>query len=221
MSLLRRRSMLAALPGHRLRYLESDGDSYIDTGILPVDDLKIVVTFSHASAASVTSAQRQYIFGTYSKSGSNVVNRMQFIHGGDGSSSSLASRTSGMCGWGQGSSGQGWAPFNYSESQLTADSLTITADKNAFVLDGANIFTPQNHVFLDLPQSIYLFACNAYGSETVYKSNGIRIMDAYFELDGAAIGRFVPWEIGSHAGMMDLVNGVFHDNIGAGSFLRV
>ena len=206
--------MLAALPGHRLRYLESDGDSYIDTGILPVDELKIIVTFSHASAAGVTSAPRQYIFGTFSRSGYDVVNRMQFIHGGDGSSS-LATRTCGRWGWGQGST-----LYDYSESQLTADSLTITADKNAFVLDGANIFAPQNHVFLDFPQTIYLFASNAPTSDTVYKSNGVRIMDAYFELDGAALSRFVPWEIGSRAGMMDLVNGVFHDNIGAGSFLR-
>lgn len=219
MSLLRRRSMLAALPGRRLQYLESDGDSYIDTGILPGDDLKIEVTFCHASAESVTSAPRQYVFGTYSKSGSSVVSRMQFIHGGDGSTTSMANRTRGMCGWGQGSAGTGWSAFDYGESQLTAESLTATADKDGFILDGAKIFTPVSHSFVN-PLPIYLFACNAYGSETVYKSKGIRITGAYFERGGVAVGKFVPWEIGSRVGMLDLVNGIFHDNGGDGSFLK-
>ena len=169
--------------GYRqLEDIQSDGASYIDTGILPSDDLRIRLTFAHQSVESVATAERQYVFGAYSRNDSNaVVSRMQFMHGTDGSVVSGGSPATGLFGWGQGGSGSGFRIMSLAE--LNTAPKTLIADKSGFRYEGrASFFTPGDHTF-ENPLSIYLFGCHVPSGETLYLSNGLRIYRAVFQRD--------------------------------------
>lgn len=214
MSLRTRRNLLDSSYYHQIAYLESDGNSYINSGIVPSDDLRIEATFSHATTANIASSPRQYVFGTYNRVSGNVVSRTQFFHGGDGTAMTSGNTKTGQVAWGQGNANTGHKFIDFSEINTTPQ--TLTADATGFVLDGQTIWTPVNHTFTS-PIAIYLFACNDAGS-VVYQSNEVRIHRIKFYRNNALIADFVPYRRGLVGGFLEIVNGVFYTNNGTGQF---
>lgn len=197
--------------GRELEYIESDGAQYINTGVLPSEDLTITVEFCHESE-NVECAPRQYIFGTYNKVGSTVYSRTQFMHGGDGTIGSGATKLDGICGW-----SQNWGRVSFAEMHTTMK--TIIADNFGFRFSGeGRLFYSNSQVFTN-PIPIFLFACNESGTANWF-SKGVRIARTLFEKSGVLIADFVPWELGGQVGMMETVSGTFHANAGEGEFLK-
>lgn len=193
-----------------LDYIESDGASYIDTGIAPNANTKITARFKLASTAIINDAARQYVFGTYSIVDETAESRVQFYYGG--SDTDAASRE--FIGWGSGVNNVGYKYLN-----IVPDADTHTASLNgAFTLDGTQHFVLSNSVFT-APKSIYLFACNKDGVAD-YFSDGMRIEAVSIYDDGTLIARFVPKlrRADGAVGMYDEIGETFYENKGFGSF---
>lgn len=194
-------------------FIESDGASYINTGILPTADLKAVVKVSHASLDSITSAARQYALGTYSRDGENtVVGRYQFYYSGYEQSGAT------FFGWGSGGSTVG---FKYiSTSYINPDTAEHTAviDNGEFLFDDVGLCMLENPVFT-VQKPIYLFALNENGTANWF-SNGLRIESVEFSRNGVTVANFVPRmrTADGELGMLETVSNVFYTNDGTGHF---
>ncbi len=191
-------------------FIESDGASYINTGILPTADLKVVVKVQHASVDSIASAARQYVLGTFSRDGENaVVGRYQFYYSGSDQSGDS------FFGWGNGSGNVG---FKY--LPLTADTAEHTAiiNNGNFRFDGTGYVTLENPTFT-VQNPIYLFALNENGTPSYY-SNGLRIESIEFSRNGVTVANFVPRmrTADGELGMLETVSNVFYTNNGTGHF---
>lgn len=214
MGLLTRRNLLDSSYFHQIEFLESDGKSYINSGIVASDDLKIEATFSHATVENIASKPRQYVFGVYNRVSGSVVSRMQFFHGGDGTAMSSSNTKTGQVGWGTGNSNVGHTFIDFDEINTTPK--TLIADKTGFVLDGQKVWTPVNHSFAS-PTAIFLFACNDAGT-VYYQSNEVRIHRIKFYRNDVLIADFVPYRRGLVGGLMETVSNTFFENDGTGQF---
>lgn len=204
-----------ASPFRVLEYLESDGASWIDTGVLPSEDLQLRVQFQLASPESSTLAERQYVFGAFARDASNnVESRFQFYYGG----SQLVDSTNIFVGWGSGARGVGYQYLFPKASDATL--RVANMDAGTFYLSGTARAKFENPVFTT-PVPIFLFACNENGTPNRF-SNGMRITKARFFRDGELIADYVPRlrKADDMAGMLDLVSGTFHANRGTGTFLH-
>ena len=192
----------AESPYVELDYLESDGQSYIDTGILPSFHKKIVVDFQLASAEAIEKAARQYVFGTFA---SSTDSRCQFMYGG----SEKSSGKNIFAGWGgqyaylQGTPSAARHNTTFETGILYIDTETENVDA---ILDEENSFTA--------PSPIYLFACNT-PTGVNYLSNGVRIYSAkfYHVVNGedVPVGDFVPVRVKATGavGMLNKVSNAF------------
>ena len=149
-----------------LDYLESDGASYIDTGILPSDDLRITARFQFASAASVSTATRQYVWGVFSSVGGEYDSRFQFKYSGSDDGGRL------FAGWGASTNIFG------SGVPIDADEHLASLNSGTFSFDSLGLFSLQDSSF-ENPKPIYLFACNEDGIADHY-SNELRIIAVSF-----------------------------------------
>lgn len=201
-----------------LDYIESDGASYIDTGITPNANTRIVVRFKHSSSATINSAERQYVFGTFSSVNGNNESRLQFYYGG----SQLVSNSNFFIGWGTGnrwtSADDSSAGYRYLNISPDESEHTASFAQGAFRFDGVTNTLFSNSVFT-APKSIYLFACNEDGNADHF-SNGMRIEAVSIYDDGTLIARFVPKmrRADGAVGMYDDIGETFHENKGFGSF---
>ena len=201
-----------------LDYIESDGASFIDTGIAPTANTKISARFKHASSTTINSAERQYVFGTFSSVNGTYESRLQFYYGG----SQLVDNSNFFIGWG---TGNGWTSADdtnagYRYFNITPDATEHSASfaQGDFGFDGVHRTTLTNSVFTT-PKSIYLFACNEDGTVGHY-SKGLQI-EAVSIYDGnTRIARFVPClrRADSALGMFDEDSETFFENQGFGSF---
>ena len=194
-----------------LDYIEGDGASYINTGIVPSATTKIMARFNAASVAAVTSAERQYIFGTYSTVNGDTESRAQFCYGG----SDFSSPSRAFAGFGGGVSGTG---YNYFAITPDTDEHYINLSKDKVLFDDLWKLTLDNENFTD-PKSIYLFACNENGAANHF-SKGIQI-EAVSIYDGdTRLARFLPAlrKADGALGMLDEDSGEFFPNMGTGVF---
>ena len=184
-----------------LDYLESDGASYIDTGILPSADLRVIARFQHASAASIDDAERQYIWGAFTTADGSAESRYQFYYGGTGKS---------FAGY-----GDTYRTFNLT---VDADEHTASINNGTFSFDSVGQFKLESEAF-ESPNPIYLFACNENGTADHY-SNGMQIKAVSFYRGDTQIARFVPRlrKTDGAIGMFDQIGGAFYPNQGTGKF---
>ena len=184
-----------------LDYLESDGASYIDTGILPSADLRIIARFKHASTTSIDDAERQYIWGAFTTADGATESRYQFYYGGTGNS---------FAGY-----GDAYRTFNLT---VDADEHTASINSGTFLFDNVGQFVLESEAF-ESPNPIYLFACNENGTADHY-SNGMQIKAVSFYRGNTLIARFVPRlrKTDGMLGMFDQIGGAFYPNQGTGKF---
>lgn len=187
-----------------LDYIEADGQSYFDTGILPSADLEIEVSFRHKTAESVLLAARQFVFGSYAKNGSTVIDRCQFANGGN-APVSQGSTNSGICGWNGAWSSIEQAPLPVS------DFATVTANATAFKKGTVTFYTPTAGTFDANALSIYLFGCHVPSGDTFYLANGVQIASAIFRKNGVVIASYEPKQdkVTGAKGFVNAVNGLF------------
>lgn len=162
----------------RLPYIESDGNSFIDIAVKPNATLTTRIIFSFSPSVLPTSAERQYIFGTYAQGSSGVTDRYQFVYGGSGFSVS-GSVYNGMCGYGGGTIGVGWGTITPIYSGASYPMVVDVSNTGEFDLkvggDTNTIYSaPSGASFTGNGGNIYLFACNENGVAGHF-SNGVRI----------------------------------------------
>lgn len=197
-------------------FIESDGGSYIDTGILPSADLKIVAKFQHAATYTIDTAERQYIFGTYSRDTNNEVDsRYQFYYGGAYTSGTETIQSPPFCGWGKGSENIG-----YKKLSLTPDiqEHTLIIENGTFTFDGEVQATFSNNIFTG-QNPIYLFASNENGTVNYFSKN-VRGIQFEFYRNNELIANFVPrLHVSNNTfGMLETVSNTFHASEGQGHF---
>ena len=184
----------------RVKYIESTGTQYIDTGVLSNNLNRINTTFSITSAA--LSIETNNVVAGYSSG--DVKGRTQFSYS-----------TSMFYGWGSG--------YTSSSLPLNTSKHTLTLSKDAFVLDDITVYTPSSSDFSSV-SSLCLFArCIGSGNEIQvgYLSNGMRIWRLDITTDNTLVRDFVPVyrESDLKPGLYDLVNKQFYTNAGTGEFL--
>ena len=187
-----------------LDYIEADGQSYFDTGILPSADLEVEVSFRHKTAESVLLASRQFVFGSYAKNGSTVIDRCQFMNGGN-APLSQGSTNSGLCGW-----NGAWQ--NIEQAPLpVSDFATVTANATAFKKGTTTFYTPTAGTFDANSLSVYLFGCHVPSGDTLYLANGVQIESAIFRKNGVVIASFEPKQdkVTGAKGFVNTVDGTF------------
>ena len=148
-----------------LDYLESDGQSYIDTGILPSANKKILADYQLASAAVVEKAARQYVFGSYATVNSATDSRTQFFYGG----SEKSNGRNVFCGWGN--------EFTYLLDPPDTTRRSSLFDCGLFSLAGdldEDVSAVLDNNAFTAPAPLYLFACNT-PTGAGYLSDGLRI----------------------------------------------
>lgn len=209
-------------------YIESDGNSYIDTRVTPNATLFTEVIFSFSPTVSPTSVERQYVFGAYTQGSSGVTDRYQFVYGGSGFSISGDTYT-GMCGYGNGAKGVGWDGITPTYSGASYPMLISAYNGGRFDLKvgGATgtIYTaPGGGSFSGNGNRIYLFACNENGVAGHF-SNGLRIHRVTM-WEGSGTGKIgvrflIPAIVNGEIGLYDPVgfsDTEFFGNSGTGNF---
>lgn len=212
---------------NRIPYIESDGNSYIETEYPGFGELCMRVLFSFSPKIPSDSVERQYIFGTYSQGASGVINRYQFMYGGSGFTAS-GTRYTGLCGFGNGGLGIGWGGF---DAVLAGYSglMSIYVKNGVFRFKAGGqedvLYTPPSIVsFSDSSDKILLFACNENGVAGHF-SKGVRIHRVEFYEDVGSgqidpISMLVPHVKNGQIGMYDPFGsaGNFSENKGSGTF---
>jgi hypothetical protein len=180
----------------RLEYIQSSGTQYIDTGFKANQDTRLV-----CKAISPAVSGSNFLFG-----GRTSLSANKFSFG--------SSADKYYVGYGNNST-------NVATSKITNYSgvLFIDANKQNWTLVSettTETLTGGTYTSFTTPVNLVLFACNtngtfAYGSATLYSC---QIYD-----NGTLIRDFVPCKNASgEVGLYDVVNGVFYENKGSGSF---
>ncbi len=179
-----------------LTYIQSTGTQYIDTGIKPNQDTRVV-----CKAKAPTNSGSNFLFG-----GRTSISANKFSFGSSGDYYYV--------GYGNGT--------NVKTSKVSKFSgiMFIDADKQNWTLVADSVIetiTGGTYSSFTSPVNLVLFACNtngtlAYGSDTIYSC---KIYD-----NGTLIRDFVPCKTADdEVGLYDLVNDVFYANKGTGEFV--
>lgn len=184
-----------------VNYLESDGSSYINSLLIPADDLTYEVKFQFTK--DLPENHTATVLGCYS-SGSRA--RCQFNY-----------MRNGVLGWGR--------SFERSTKDYDKDMHIARISRNSFLVDNVNIYTPNSHDFSvtsSVVQRIFLFGTNSIGQipdDTI--TDGLRIY--YFKVyRGSDLRRdFVPCVRKSDIenGFYEKVGRLFYQNAGNGELL--
>lgn len=174
----------------RLEYIQSSGTQYIDTGFKPNHNTRVVADCYLDSAASTMSA-----FGAWTGTSTNA-----FIHAGKSDNSACVFfYGTGNTSISVSKTGRHLIDFNMNEASI--DGVSASATTQTFYCT----------------YSMFLMAYNSAGSaanKATGKLYSCRIYD-----NGVMVRDFVPCANSSGtAGLYDLVNAVFYQNAGAGSF---
>ena len=175
-----------------LDYIESSGTQYIDTGVNPNQDTRVVISAKFNTQPNTDSA----IFGIRNS------NTMQFWCYWRNSDAKYAFRF-------------GSSSTNNLVAATSTEQNTIDANKNVLTI-GANSATAAAATFT-ATYSMYLFAVNNAGSMQYPAS--VKIYSCQIYDNGALVRDFVPCENESgEVGMYDKLNNVFYANDGTGVF---
>lgn len=197
----------------QLKYVETSGGQYIDTGILASDYPEGIMYTFHGNRTGVTSTtQVSYIWGALydgSRSGNMAIIPADNGYGVIcGANSGILNYTA----WSK--EGVDFTLTLRATSTQTgsASELPATLNGNAFIWSsaGTNIAMPQ--------ASIYLFAVNGVDTTRGYLGKCYRFTMS--DVNGNLLRDFVPARrvADSVIGMYDTVQEVFHENAGSGSF---
>lgn len=177
----------------QVEYIESGGTQYIDTGLQPYYNTRVVMDFQFTSAPS---SDHAVIFGARNSSTSK--NFCVFYV----------------------TSGYFRSDYNASNTQQWAINSTaryiIDKNKGTTSLNG----TTQSYSgdAFACSYNMYLFALNG-GGYVYYKCDRLRVFSCQIYDNGTLIRNFVPCiNANGVAGLYDMENGVFYGNSGTGSF---
>ena len=173
----------------QVRYIESSGTQYIDTGFKPNNNTRVVM-----DVQMITLAQPNFFFGV--RTSSNTVNYSVLITGSNFRSD------------------YGESKVSSSEASAT-DRVTIDKNQNVCTVNSATI-TNTSSTFQSA-YNLYLFASNDGGTAAYFgyaRLYGCQIYD-----NGTLIRDFVPCKNASGAvGLYDTVNSVFYPDNAGGTF---
>ena len=176
----------------KLEYIQSSGTQYIDTGLKPKHNTRVVMDLQLLSTAGIP-----YVFGTWA--------------GGMNNCFSVYWWTDVHNSWGvdYGTQRSAIAQTNWSKR------LTVDLNQNVVTVDGVSYtlttttFTATNNLFL-----LALNNGNSALDYTVGKVYGCKIYD-----NGRLVRDFIPCKNASGViGLWDDVNSVFYQNAGTGTF---
>lgn len=200
-ALLRRRAMIAAGGGSPtppapvpvpVEYLQApvDGGAYIDTGIQPTNNTRVIIGASEISNTS------GYIFGArVALSNSMFYMQATVNNGNDGF----------WCGYrNQALFLQGYHSASHSYGLL--------GDIKKVLVDGDTVLTFTNNVNISCPHNIYIFGMNNGGALSYGK--GFKIHSFSIWNGSTKIANFVPYRIGNVACMYNDFNDTFYYNQG-------
>ena len=177
----------------RLTYIASTGTQYIDTGVIPNQNIKMVVD-----------AQLTSVSGTVSFAGS----RNSESSDGDGAYFSWISVSGNLRSY----------YYNSFVVVATADTArhVYTKDKNQTLVDGSLLNTATAQPFRSSKYPIYLFANNE-GKANFHAS--VRIYSCQIYDNETIVRDFIPCiNPSGNVGLYDLVTGTFFGNSGTGVF---
>ena len=177
----------------QVEYIESTGTQYIDTGVIPNQNIQMVVD-----------AQFTNVSGTVSFAGS----RNSESSDGDGA----------YFGWISVSGNLRSYYYNSFAVVATADTARhiYTKDKNQTLIDGSLLNTATAQQFRNSTYSIYLFANNE-GRANFHAS--VRIYSCQIYDNGALVRDFVPCVNNTGiTGLYDVITANFYQNAGTGTF---
>ena len=205
-ALLRRRAMIAAGGGSptppapvpvRVEYLQApaDGGAYIDTGIQPTNNTRIIVGASEISSTS------SFIFGArVALSNSMFYMQAQVNNGNNGF----------WCGYrNQVLFLQGYHSASHSYGLL--------GDIKQVLVDSNSVLTFTNTANINCPYNIYIFGVNKAGTPDTGK--GFKIQSFSVWNGSTKIANFIPYRIGDVACMYNDFNDTFYYNQGTGSLI--
>lgn len=184
------------------RWMKADGNSYVDTGYKPNTntkfDGKLKITSTGTGLGSV-----------------NITNTLLYGFGASGNTQTwtLAYR------WTDGGN-------YYNRIYIGTDikfgdyRYSFEWDKKNFVLKNSAGTTVNTYTFQDFTfQSADTLPLFAHKSDGVYTArNNIESTDAIFSENGVVVARLGAFKSATREGMVDVVNGTFHPNLGTGHF---
>lgn len=177
----------------QVEYIESSGTQYVDTGIVPNQDTRIVMD------VQLTSTETRHLYGARTSTSANL-----FFAACTGSTKIRVD-------------------YGTTKNTHNVDSvlnrLTLDASKNGgFVGNTSSTFTSATFS-PDIPMA--LFASNTAGAivEDTYKAK-MKLFSCQIYDNGTLVRDYVPCTNASGtAGLYDIVNGVFYTNAGTGTFI--
>lgn len=174
-----------------LEYIQSSGTQYINTGVNPNQNTRIICTTNLAKQNTAA-----WLFGARNGSGDSTFGFLTHQN---------AYRSD----------------YNTSQSQTISDTytgfFTVDKDKNVTKINGETKITNAVGTF-QTSYPLFLFANNNGGSVAGYSSCAIQACQIYD--NGTLIRDYVPVKSSSGVvGLYDVVNGVFYTNAGTGEFV--
>lgn len=174
----------------QVEYIQSSGTQYIDTGVIPNQDTRVVLD------VVFTNETTSWLFG--SRTSANV-NCFGFLNTGD-----LKYR----------------ADYNTTTAELSVqktDRFVLDMNKNVLSFDGETIYTFTYASFQGV-YSMLLFGANTGGSVSVGSATTTVYACQIYD-NGTLVRDFVPCVNSSGAaGLYDLVNGFFYPDAAGGTF---
>lgn len=178
-----------------LSYIQSSGNSYIDTGIYgntTDGEISSVIDFEQTQSlgdnsilACRTGGDRLYLLHCYC---SYTIGYGTFYQ----SSRSCVVGT-----------------------RFTATTI-LSAGNQKLNIDGTNVYSNNLAIAYNLGYTFYLFACNQGGP--TYYANGVKLYSCKIYKSEVLVRDFIPVNNGTENGLYDLVNNQFYANSGTGSF---
>lgn len=181
----------------QLEYIQSSGTQYIDTGVKPNQDTRVLAEVSGFPNTKYSQA----VFG--SRKSTTSSDSFTFLSAEDIQSyrSDYASNRATV-----GSS------ISYN------DVFTIDKDGNVLVLNHEHVVTNPTATFTSV-HNLFLFACNTNGSSSLI-TTGTSIYYCKIYDDSTLIRNYIPCKNPSNVvGLYDTVNGQFYANAGSGTFV--
>lgn len=178
----------------QLKYIESTGTQYVDTGFMPNQDTSVLINFNLMTATTA------YIYGCRGNSSDNYNNRYGLLYTGDALFRSDYGDGNGLT-----------FPSTYTIGNI----YLSDKQKNECSL-GGTLVTNTNATFQS-PRNMFLFGINE-GTGFAYGSS-VRIYSCKIWDNGTLIRNYIPCLNPSNvAGLYDLVNGVFYNDASGGVF---
>lgn len=180
----------------RLKYIQSTGTQYIDTGFKPNQDTRVVCDFDMVKNLNSKDA---YIFGARIASG-NTSFGFANLHNQTPWYATYANEAG-----------------NYDTGSNTGRH-TVDMSKNNLIVDGTSIHTFTYETFQS-SFNLHLFAVNTNGTVDTAQIGVVNLYSCQIYDNGTLVRDFIPCTNASGtAGLWDDVNSVFYTNAGSGSF---